>query len=143
MSSFLGKPVQITEWSGRALKHLGDWGGSHFDWEEIFQKHREPDRLDMAIWSSQERLSGLALGLTTGQSLMLRFVEGDPRQDCPLKGQRILIALQAATNYAQARGKREIRLQPVNEKLVYLYEKVYGFALESPRNEAPYYRKGV
>ncbi|WP_442582517.1 hypothetical protein ACSBOB_11470 [Mesorhizobium sp. ASY16-5R] len=143
MSHFLGKPIQITEWSGRAARHLHDWGSSHFDWEKIFQEHREPDRLDMAIWGGKDRLSGLALGLTTGQSLMLRFVEGDPRSDCPLKGQRILIALQAAANYAQARGKKEIRLQPINEKLVNLYQKVYGFELESPRNEAPYYRKGV
>lgn len=143
MSAFLGERIQITEWSGRAARHLSDWGETHFPWEEIFQKHRDPDRLDMAIWGAEDRLSGLALGLTTGQSLMLRFVEGDPREDCPLRGKRILIALEAATNYAQARGKREIRLQPINEKLVYLYENVYGFTLESPRNETPYYRKGV
>ncbi|MER9391887.1 MULTISPECIES: hypothetical protein [unclassified Mesorhizobium] len=143
MSEFLQKPVQITEWSGRALKHYGEWGQSYFDWQKIFRVHREPDRLDMAIWSGQGRLSGLALGLTTGQSLMLRFMEGDPREACPLKGKRILIALEAATNYAQARGKREIRLQPINEKLVNHYTNVYGFVLESPRHEEPYYRKGV
>lgn len=141
MSDFIGKPVRITEWSGRAQRQL--WANAHFDWEKIFRQHREPDRLDMAIWSNDAQLSGVALGLTTGQSLMLRFVEGDPRDNCPLKGRRFLIALEAATNYAQARGKREIRLQPINDKLVHLCENVYGFQLESPKNEAPYYRKGV
>lgn len=74
---------------------------------------------------------------------MLRFLEGDPRQDCPLRGKRILIALETAANYAQGRGKKEIRVQPIDDKLVYLYESVYGFVLESPKNEEPYYRKGV
>ena len=143
MTSFIGHPVRITEWTGRALKSLDDWGRSEFDWPEIMRRDNDPDRLDMAIWSGQERLAALGLAVTTGQAVILRFLEGDPRQDCPLKGRRILIALETAANYAQAQGKKEIRLQPVNDKLVDLYEKVYGFKLESPRNETPYYRKGV
>lgn len=139
----LGKHFQITEISGRALRQVDEWGRSHFDWQEIIRRHNDPERLDMAIWSGHERLGALALGTTSGQALVLRFVEGDPRQDCPLKGVRFLIALEAAANYAQARGKKEIRLQPKTDDLVYLYEKVYGFTLESPKKEAPYYRKGV
>jgi hypothetical protein len=143
MTEFLGTPVQITEWSRRALEGLADWGETRFPWDEIFRRHRDPDRLELAIWSQRDRLSGLALGLTTERSLLLRFVEGDPRSDCPLKGKRILIALEAAAYYAQARGRKEIRVQPIHDKLVHLYENVYGFVLVSPRNEAPYYRKGV
>lgn len=143
MTEFLGRQIRVTEWTGRAAKSLVDWNGSAFDWPAIFRRHNDPDRLDMAIWHGQDRLCGLALGLTTSNSVVLRFLEGDPRQDCPLRGRRILIALETATNYAQARGKKEIRLQPKNDDLVYLYENVYGFVLESPRNEAPYYRKGV
>lgn len=143
MTTVLGRHIQITEWSGRVWRALDDWGKIEFDWKEIERRHKDPSRLEIAIWSSQERLSGLALGLTTGQALMLRFLEGDPRQDCPLRGMRIAIALETAANYAQARGKSEIRLQPINDKLVYLYENVYGFALVSPHKEEPYYRKGV
>jgi len=143
MSGFLGRHVTVGEWSGRVWRQLDEWGETRFDWREIDRRHRDPDRLDIAIWSDNDRLSGLGLGLSTGQAIMLRFLEGDPRQDCPLRGKRILIALEATANYAQGRGKREIRLQPINDKLVYLYESVYGFVLESPRNEAPYYRKGV
>lgn len=143
MSVFLERPVRITEWSGRALKCSESWGKTYFDWPEIFRRHREPDRLDMAIWSGPDHLSALALGVPTGQSIMMRFAEGDRRDSCPLRGKRILIALEAATNYAQLQGKREIRVQPINNELVYLYENVYGFVLESPRNEHPYYRKGV
>ena len=143
MTEFLGKQIQITEWSGRAARALAGWDKPAFDWPDVFRRHNDPDRLDMAIWCGQDQLCGLGLCLTTANSVVLRFIEGDPRQDCPLKGRRILIALETATNYAQVRGKKEIRLQPKNDDLVYLYEKVYGFVLESPRNEAPYYRKGV
>lgn len=143
MSGFLGSHVTVGEWGGRVWRHFDEWGGSHFDWREIDRRHRDPDRLDIAIWSDHERLAGLGLGLSTGQAIVLRFLEGDPRQDCPLRGKRILIALETATNYAQGRGKKEIRVQPINDKLVYLYENVYGFVLESPKNEEPYYRKGV
>lgn len=143
MSAVFQQKIVITEWSGRAARALEDWPKTVFDWPEIFRRHNDPDRLDMAIWGGQDRLSALALGLTSGQALTLRFLEGDPRQDCPLRGRRIAVALETAANYAQLRGKKEIRVQPINDQLVYLYEKVYGFTLESPRNEAPYYRKGV
>jgi hypothetical protein len=139
----IGVDFQITEISGRALRYIQDeWGGSHFEWADVLRKHNEPDAMPIAIWHG-ERLCAVSLILTTGQAVVVRFLEGDPRSSCPLKGRRFLIALEAATNYAQARGKKEIRLQPKNDALVYLYEKVYGFALESPKNEAPYYRKGV
>jgi hypothetical protein len=143
LAKHIGTAYQITEISGRALRYISDvWGGSHFDWQEVLRRHNEPDAMPIAIWH-EDRLCALALALTTGQAVVLRFVEGDPRADCPLKGRRFLIALEACANYAQARGKKEIRLQPKNDALVYLYEKVYGFALESPKNETPYYRKGV
>ncbi|RJG46637.1 hypothetical protein D3Y55_21870 [Mesorhizobium sp. DCY119] len=142
MSEVLERKISITEWSGRVWYGMEDWGKPYFDWRDIDKRHKEPDRLELAIWSD-DRLSALALALTTGQAIMLRFLEGDPRQDCPLRGMRIAIALETTANYAQARGKKEIRLQPIEDKLVDLYENVYGFVRESPRNGTAYYRKGV
>lgn len=83
-----------------------------FNWDEIFRRHRDPNRLDIAIWAGTEkkRLSALGLGLCTGESVLLRFLEGDPRSDCPLKKVRALIALEVASTYAQLMGRRELRV---------------------------------
>jgi hypothetical protein len=54
-----------------------------WDWEEIFRRHGDPDRLDIAIWGQNERLCCLALGTTTSEAVEIRFLEGDPRSDCP------------------------------------------------------------
>jgi hypothetical protein len=108
-----------------------------------FRVHRDPDRLDIVIWGPNDRLCGLGLGLTSSEAVEVRFIEGDPRPDCPLKGKRILIILECAACYAQARGRKELRIQPINQRLEYLYRQTYGFVLETPRRGARYYRKGV
>ena len=143
----IGVQFNISSWSNKAqrafdtqwqpLERKLDW-----KWDEIFETHRDFDKLDMAIWSG-EALCGLALGLTTGAALNLRFLEGSPNPDCPLKGRRILVALEASACYAQARGKKEIRLSPINSSLESLYRDTYGFDLEIPAKGEPYYRKGV
>jgi hypothetical protein len=40
-----------------------------------------------------------------------------------------LIALETVACYAQARGKREVRVRPINEAVASLYRDVYGFEL--------------
>lgn len=114
-----------------------------WDWDAIFQRHRDPDRFEIVIWAPGDRLAGLGIGLTTGRALVFRFFEGDPRPDCPLTGRRILIALEAAACYAQARGKTELRLQPINDRLAALYQDGYGFILEAPKGEQPYLRRTI
>jgi hypothetical protein len=98
----------------------------------------------MSIWGADgERLCGLGLGLTKGDYVELRFVEGDPRPDCPLKGQRILVFLECSTLYAQAIGRSELRVEPINERLANLYQKVYGFSLAPHRDGRPYFTKRI
>jgi hypothetical protein len=142
----VGVEFILSAWGERA-RHalLGQWkqNGHIFDWEEIFRVHRDPDRLDIVIWGPNDRLCGLGLGLTSSEAVEVRFIEGDPRPDCPLKGKRILIILECAACYAQARGRKELRIQPINQRLEYLYRQTYGFVLETPRRGARYYRKGV
>lgn len=146
LPSQLGVEFHLSGWTGKVREaYLDQWNGEHrsgWDWVEIFRRHNDPDRLDIAIWS-QNRLSGLALCLTSGTCVEIRFLEGDPREDCPLKGHRTLIVLECAANYAQARGKTELRIQPVNSDLETLYKDVYEFSLETPRGQAHYYRKVV
>ncbi|MGO7898912.1 hypothetical protein ACC719_15735 [Rhizobium ruizarguesonis] len=133
----------VAEWSNRCFEAMkSQWSESEFDWEEIRRRYREPDQLDFAIWH-EDRLCAMGLAVTTGQSVKLKFIEGDARLDCPLKGRRILIALEAVANYAQARGKKEIILEPLNEGLVSLYETNFGFEIVRPQNSPMFCRKKV
>lgn len=137
----------LSGWGQRAREaYLDQWRGDpkcRFDWEEIFRRHNDPDRLDIALWGPKDRLCGLAIGLTTSEAVEIRFLEGDPRPDCPLKGRRILIVLESAACYAQARGRAELRVRPKNERLEDLYRQTYGFVLETTRSGDRYFRKGV
>jgi hypothetical protein len=137
----------LSGWGQRTREAYRDqWLGDPkcaWDWEEIFRRHGDPDRLDIAIWGQNERLCCLALGTTTSEAVEIRFLEGDPRPDCPLKGRRILIVLESAACYAQARGRAELRVRPKNERLEDLYRQTYDFVLETTRSGDRYYRKGV
>jgi len=54
-----------------------------WDWQKILRAYlNELDRLELAIWAG-ERLCALGLATTGGNSVTLRFLEGDPRGDCP------------------------------------------------------------
>jgi hypothetical protein len=146
----LGIDVRIRRTSRTAYEHIRDYwdvAGRHpdagWDWEELFRRHREPKRLDMAIWTPTGRLVAMGLATITTAAATVRYVEGDPRADCHLKGKRVLIALEAATNYALGAGLAEIRIEPINGALASMYEKVYGFELVKPPKAPPYYRKGI
>lgn len=115
---------------------------NQFDWDEIHKRFREPDSFKFAIWADDE-LCGLVVGTTSGQSIKVRFIEGSPNPSCPLKGRRILIALEAVALYGQLRGKRELVLEPINQKLIDVYENDYGFEVVRPRKGDPFCRKGI
>ena len=145
-------PFRFTDWSGRALLAISEqWGAerhpdSSWEWADIIRHYRrEPEWLPIVIWIPDgrgERLGGLALGTTGANSVTVQFLEGDPRGDCPLKGKRALMAFEVASCYAQARGKTELRVRPLNTSLVGLYAGL-GFTQVSPRNEESYFRKEV
>ncbi|WP_144445574.1 hypothetical protein [Inquilinus limosus] len=146
----LAVDFRLSGWTGKTLgAYFDQWGPADrhpdgdWDWPEIIRRHNDADRLDIAIWGPDDRLCGLALGLTKGRAIEIRYVEGDPRADCPLTGRRILIVLECAAIYAQAMGKAELHVQPVNASLVDLYQVKYGFTLASPRKQSPYYWKKV
>jgi len=126
------------QWDRHGRKPDADW-----DWRELMRRYRDPDRLDMAIWSHSNRISGLALAVTTGSAVELKFLEADPRADCPLRGKRALIALETVACYAQARGKREVRVRPINEAVASLYRDVYGFELVAQPKMTSYLMRRV
>jgi hypothetical protein len=139
----LGLDVQLREFTRATLDGIKEWGESEFDWGEIFRSLRDPDCFRFGIWMGG-RLTAVAIATTSGQSICLRYVEGDKREDAPLTGLRILIALEAITIYGQLRGKLEIKLEPINAALITLYEDTYGFEAISPHKGAPkFWRKRI
>ena len=95
------------------------------------------------VWSPDYRLSAVALIAIREGAIWVEFLEGDPRSDCPLIGKRTLIVLEAAACYAQAVGKKELRLRPVNDEIARYYREVFSFVLEKPRKGASYYLRGI
>jgi hypothetical protein len=151
LTPVLSVKFTIHEYSGRALEALKEqWEPNGRDQETAWDWHglvkhyrcREPDLLTMAVWAG-DRLSCLALATTSEQAVHIRFVEGDPREDCPLAGTRALIALETCAGYAQARGKRELKVYPLNSDLERLYVDTYGFEVCRPRKAEPYLIKRV
>lgn len=146
----LGVSFTIHEYSRRALEAIKDqWepnGRSPetaWDWHELVRHYRkDPDLLTMAVWSG-DRLAALGLATTSSECVNFRYLEGDPRKDCPLIGRRALIALETCSGYAQARGKTELRVSPLNESLERLYIDKYGFSVSRPKKAEPFLFKKV
>lgn len=89
------------------------------------------------------RLCGLALTTLSSAAATIIFLEGQPDPECPLAGYRALIAIEAAQNYAQINGRKEIRVQPVNSRLEELYRDIFNFELATPRGQEAYYRREI
>lgn len=139
----LGVDFRISQISRSALDAVHtQWKSSEFDWDKINTDIRGIDAFKFAIWVG-DRLCGLAVATTSNQRIRLRFLEGSPLPDCPLKGRRITIALEAVAFYGQRRGKRELTLEPLNEKLISVYQNTYGFQIIRPHSDPPYALKGI
>lgn len=146
MRPIIGAHFEIHECSERALDGIArQWVGrgdeTAWDWRELIRRHRDHDRLDMAIWAD-ERLSALALAIPTSEAVEVRFMEADPRPDCPLLGKRALIALDASARYAQRLGRAELRICPINSKIEALCS-TYGFESRTPYKREAYWVKQV
>ncbi len=148
--SAIGVEFYVSNWTRRAAeayREQWEWVSRNpdaaFDWHNIFHRHKDPDRMEIVIWGPNDRLCGLGLATTNRTSVILQFIEGDPRPDCPLRGKRLPIALEAVACYGQGRGKSEIRLQPINEKLASLYRDVYDFTRETRKGEQAYFRRPI
>jgi hypothetical protein len=144
----IGISFSVSDWAARSANaYAGQWSSDRhpdasWNWPEIFRKYSDPDRLPIVIWVDS-RLCCLALGITTGEAIILKFLEREFSATCPLVGRCALIALDVAARYAQARGRSELRVFPVNSSLETLYRDIYRFTLMTPDKTEPYYRKAV
>ena len=139
---------RLTIWTTRVEQCINDqWGTNRhpdasWEWGNILRRYRDPDVFAFAGWVNEHRLAFVGLALTNSVAVELRFLEGDPRANCPLGGSRALIALDVSANYAQAVGRREIWVRPVNQALESLCVGL-GFELEAPRGQHRYFRRRV
>ncbi len=152
LRELIDSPFRLSDWSKTGHEaYNGQWcaqdvirphdeGG--WDWPELFRRFQEINTMHVVVWA-EDRLSCLGIIRVSGAAVVAEFIEGDPRADCPLKGRRALIVLEAASCYAQTLPRPEIRLIPANEHLAELYRDIYGFTLERPAKGVPYYRKEV
>lgn len=144
-----GIPTRLLSISSTALEQAAAWEASglrvvHWDWTQAASDYRKrPNRFELAIWSSDGILCGLALGRCSpgAQYASIEYVEAAPG-DHPLKGRVIPAALSALAIYAEVIEKTEIRLIEPTEALIPIYEQ-YGFALESPPGQRQYMSRRV
>lgn len=122
------------QWVGQARHPDAGW-----DWPRIGRLYDEPKDQILAV-ITDDRLAALGLVSASHARVIVRFLEGDPRDDCPLRGARAAIVLDAAATYGQRLGCREIHLEPVNASLSELYCGIYGF-VEVPGKRGVEYLK--
>jgi hypothetical protein len=142
LSPIGGFEFQLTEISGRAIAATEHWQSGYYDWYQVLRRYNDPDRLDVALWTS-ERLLALGVATTRAGALWIELVEGDRDRSTPLSGTRLLILFDAFANYAQLRGKRELRLEAKNAGLAALYENAYGFERVLSKGNALYWARRV
>jgi hypothetical protein len=146
----LGMNVRAMSCSRRAIEAIKEqWSPLRqpdtpsWDWEEIMRRYSDMKSLDLAVWTPDERLVLVAIATFSPAALTLRYVEADPSPECEFRGKRVLMALEIATRYAQMCGLDELRIHPVNDALVQLYETTYGFTLVKPKAEVPYWSRKI
>lgn len=126
LSPIDGIRFELTEISGRAITATEQWQSRYYDWSQVLYRFNDPDRFDVALWSSG-RLLALGVATTRPSAVWVELIEGDRKPDAPLTGARLLLMFDAFANYAQLRGKPELRLEAKNAGLASLYENAYGF----------------
>lgn len=119
-----GDALDITDWT--SVGEADIWPDNELHWEMIIGHDFGPMALEIAIWWRRQ-LVGLAIATAMGNTMLLRFVEGRPGADAPLKGQRVPIVLDVVMEYAQIIERPEIRLKPNNEQLRNYYIADCGF----------------
>jgi hypothetical protein len=133
-------PFELTAWIPGTFEAL--WPNPEYPWEMIRKIYIEPDRLELALWADR-KLAALGICQTKDDVLFVRVIEGPRDGSCSLQGSRAFILTDAAVNYAQLRGKREVLLQPASAELVNLYVQGCGFSLPDPATGSQYLRKKV
>lgn len=141
---FAPTPVRLTAIGPAAVDAFkGHWNGHAarrypWPWADMVAAARrdDPTRFEVAVWSAQT-LCGLALGRTRAAYCGIDYLEGSPEPTHALKGRVTTLVAAAATIYAIALGKSQLRLMNPLPDMVARYQAL-GFALAAPKGESPY-----
>lgn len=143
MRPFMKVIYSFKIWSNSVRKDYEDqWlkeprhNDAGWDWVAISEHHKEIKDVTVALYV-EGALCALALFRASKSRVLVRFLEGDPRPDCHIKGSRALLMLDLAATYGQRLGRSELHLQPVNEDLAEHYRSRFGFTDGKDGNGQP------
>lgn len=126
------------QWEAVERHPDGGW-----DWPAMRDAYRRDGDSQIIAIKSGDRLAALALITVHHSCVKVAYLEGDPREDCPLREFRTALALDIAARYGQKLGKKELRLEPVNSKVRDLYVEGYLFEEVAPAKGEPYLKRDL
>lgn len=123
-------------WKPAFANSKGAMGG--WDWERLADQYRkQPDSFQLAIWAG-DVLCGLAVGTVDRTAVTVRYLEGHPSGNHPLKKKVLPIVFAVATEYAKGLKRRYLRIDsPLPGTYGTLYQGL-GFALEKAADGREY-----
>jgi hypothetical protein len=107
----------------------------HWDWGQIAREYKKSGHWAFSI-RSDNRLVAVVAARAAKDHVFGDFMEGDPGDDAPLKGERFAVALDLLIRYAEACELNEIRICPLTPELVMWYKGVAEFD-PCPSDEKP------
>lgn len=147
LRNYIKQPYSVAMWS-RAIRHAFEdqWcpmpRQTSWDWTEIGRRYTPPKDRVVALRCG-DRLAALSVILARRSWVKVHFLEGDPREDCPMRGQRAIVMLDLAATYGQRLGCEEIHIEPVNNTLQSLYCGTFGFEEVLIKGRVEYLRRSL
>ena len=105
----------------------------------------DPTRLCLAMWNkSESELCGFLAVRLNNTACCIEGVEGCPNPIHGMRGLVLLVAIEFASMYAQANGRREVWIcKPANDMLLWHLLNDYCFELAAPDTGAAFCRREV
>src|SRR4051812_35416109 len=75
----LSVPIRVNGWTRTASEaYRSSWKGARagvgWDWEEIFRNFREPDTIDVTVWTETDLLCGIGVATLSKRAVFVRFL---------------------------------------------------------------------
>jgi hypothetical protein len=147
LRGIIRQPYSVAMWSRATRQAFEDqWcpvpRQTMWDWTEIGSKYTPPKERVVALRSG-DRLTALSAIVARRAWVRVHFLEGDPRDDCPMRGLRAIVMLDLAATYGQRLGCEEIHIEPVNDTLKSLYCGTFGFEEVLNKGRVDYLRRSL
>jgi hypothetical protein len=144
-----GVHAELRSIDAAAVAHAAQWKDRRVAWPwhtlAAGWRRNHPNRFEVAVWRD-DVLCGLMLGrpAPAAAHFSLHFLEANPDDANPLRGNVTLVTLAAARRYAITLGKTEFRLvDPLPAVVPFYCSPRLGFELVTPAQGEPYYRRSL